>query len=373
MEVCMYYYKTFYKPTREAQIQYTVDMLYQGIVPASIYNYNAPPEKITIRKESKETFSINQPIYNALINVLEQVNDELDYSYTDYRIPKSSGGFRIISAPNEQLKTLQRTVVNLLERLNATAHDAAYAYTAQRTCKDAIIKHQRAENNWFYKFDIKDFFPSCTVTVLKNNLKFIYPFCCLPNAALDKIIKLATRNGALPQGSPLSPLLSNVLLMPFDFMMTFSMRPFKGVYTRYADDIIISTAHKHQLDFIQRIIKSHLQEISPDLKINTEKSRCGSIKGSNWNLGLMLNADNNITIGHKKKMELKAKINNFIFDFTNRNYWSIIDTQVLQGELNYFKTIEPEYAVFVIQRLEQKHNTTRTLAEMFSDIISGRV
>lgn len=369
----MYYYKTFYKPNLNTPIQYTTDMLYNGVLPESIYRYTAPPEKITIRKESYTSFTINQQIYNALINVLNLVNDELDFSYTDYRIPKASGGYRTISAPNEQLKSIQREVANLLERLGTTAHDAAYAYTPQRTCKDAIIKHQQANNQWFYKFDIKDFFPSCSINILKNNLKYIYPFCYFSEEILNKIIELATRNGSLPQGSPLSPLLSNVLLTPFDFMMTFSMRPFKGVYTRYADDIIISTAHKHQLDFIQRIIKSHLKEISTDFKINTEKSRCGSIKGSNWNLGLMLNADNNITIGHKKKMELKAKINNFIFDFTNRNYWSIIDTQVLQGELNYFKTIEPEYAAFVIRRLEQKHNTTRTLAEMFSDIISGRV
>ena len=87
---------------------------------------------------------------------------------------------------------------------------------------------------------------------------------------------------------------------------------------------------------------------------------------------VVLNKDNNITIGHKKKMELKAKINNFIFDFTNRNYWSIIDTQVLQGELNYFRQIEPEYADFVVNRLETKHRS-RSLSSMFADIIAGRV
>ena len=71
-------------------------------------------------------------------------------------------------------------------------------------------------------------------------------------------------------------------------------------------------------------------------------------------------------------MKLKAKINNFIFDFTNQRYWSIIDTQVLQGELNYFKSIEPEYAQFVIKRLEQKHHSP-SISSMFSDIIARRV
>ena len=87
----------------------------------------------------------------------------------------------------------------------------------------------------------------------------------------------------------------------------------------------------------------------------------------------MLNKDRNITLGHEKKMKLKAKINNFIYDFTNQNFWSIIDTQVLQGEVNYFMNIEPEYAAFVIHRLEQKHNTHQSLSAMFVSIINGSV
>jgi hypothetical protein len=71
-------------------------------------------------------------------------------------------------------------------------------------------------------------------------------------------------------------------------------------------------------------------------------------------------------------MELKAKLNNFIFDFTNRRYGSIIDTQVLKGELNYFRQIEPEYANFVVNRLENKHHCP-SISSMFADIISGRV
>ena len=70
-------------------------------------------------------------------------------------------------------------------------------------------------------------------------------------------------------------------------------------------------------------------------------------------------------------MKLKAKINNFIYDFTNQNYWSIIDTQVLQGEVNYFKQIEPDYAAFVINRLEQKHNTHLSLPAMIASIVNG--
>ena len=370
------YYKTFYKLNNVHNYtpSCTVDMLYANLTPTNITGNYGPPEKFTLRKDSKDssTFNINQETLNLLQIMLTQAS-EISKEYSVYRIAKSTGGYRTISAPNESLKNKQRDVYNLLHSLGAMPHDAAYAYIPQRTCKDAVQKHQQADNKWFYKFDIKDFFPTCTTEILKTILKQVYPFCSMPEDTLDLILDLATYNNALPQGSPLSPLLSNMVLTPFDFIMHYSIRAFDGVYTRYADDILISTPTKHDLNFIQRIVQNHLTELSPNFRLNVDKARCGSKNGSNWNLGLMLNKENNITIGHKKKMILKAKINNFILDFTNSNYWSIIDTQVLQGEVNYFKTIEPEYANFVIQRLEQKYQCRSTLAEMFSAIISGRV
>ena len=95
----------------------------------------------------------------------------------------------------------------------------------------------------------------------------------LAEAQLDAIINIATYNGALPQGSPLSPLLCNMVLLPFDWAMYYSTKHFDGVYTRYADDILISFSDKKQLSFISHIIQGHL----PDgLTLNNAKSRCGS-------------------------------------------------------------------------------------------------
>jgi len=368
------YYKTFYK--NNVTLDYSVDSLYAHQTIPSV-EVASVPEKITVRTEQPFTILTNAAnttklaILQRLVhNAMQCLNTGIP-QYTQYRIPKTKGGFRCITAPSDELKSLQKNIYNILTGLGATAHNAAYAYEPHRTCKDAVLKHQKSNSEWFYKFDIKDFFPTCTDTLLQTTLKEVFPFCCLSETLLNDLIKVATYQNSLPQGSPLSPLLSNLVLTKFDYIMTYSVRPFNGTYTRYADDILISTPTKHELSFIQHIVQKHLNEVSPTLRLNKEKSRCGSKNGSNWNLGLMLNKDNNITLGHKRKMELKAKINNFIFDFTNQDYWSIIDTQVLQGEVNYFKTIEPSYASFVINRLEQKYLTNYTLQQMFHQIISG--
>lgn len=357
------YYRTYFQRTNF--VQYTIDDLYNN------RSQNTPIERNvqTIRVETiPESWVINSATYNQTLTDFFNTHPVV-IAYTEYHIPKTSGGYRLISAPDPELKLVQKELYTMLYNMGAYAHDAAYAYVKERTCLNAINEHRTHGTEYFYKFDLNNFFPSCTTEVLIRQLKQVYPFCMFTEDNLNKIINISTYNNALPQGSPLSPLLCNMVLLPFDWAMYYSIRHFDGVYTRYADDLLISVKTRKQLSFIQHIITQHLPE---GLTLNTEKSRCGSINGHNYNLGLVLNKDHNITIGHKKKMELKAKINNFIFDFTNRNYWSIIDTQVLQGELNYFKQIEPQYANFVIRRLEHKHHSP-SITSMFADIISGRV
>jgi len=358
------YYRTY--PTRDNNGQLTIEDLYAG---RTLPTQNESSVK-TIRVTNKPpAWHLDSSLFEYNLKRLLDTTP-IEIQYTEYNIPKASGGYRLISAPSDELKEMQKKIYDICLRFGAHAHDAAYAYIKNRTCLNAMQKHRNANTKFFYKFDLHDFFPSCTMEVLSRQLKQVYPFCMLSDETLNRVIEIATYNGALPQGSPLSPLLCNMVLLPFDWAMYYSIRHFNGVYTRYADDILISFNDKKQLQFIKHIIKRHLPE---GLNLNDSKSRCGSIAGRNRNLGLVLNKEHNITIGHKKKMELKAKLNNFIFDFTNQRYWSIIDTQVLQGELNYFRQIEPEYANFVVNRLENKHHIQQSISSMFADIIAGRV
>ena len=112
----------------------------------------------------------------------------------------------------------------------------------------------------------------------------------------------------------------------------------KYIYTRYADDIL--TSAKHSFEYEKVIAK--IQEILNDtpLTINEEKTRYASNSGRNWNLGVMYNKDNKITVGHKQKNHIKVSVHNFI---TNRADWSIDDVQYLLGQLSWLKNVEPDY------------------------------
>lgn len=363
------FYRTYYIAERLQTPQFSIEDLYAGCIPENTNTTEAVSTK-TIRVSNIPARWLEESDrLNTVLSNFFNLNANVEIAYTEYHIPKATGGYRLIAAPTDELKDCLRELLKILERFGAAAHNCAHAYIKQRDCLTAIQQHQAAKTQWFYKFDLDSFFPSCTTQLLEETLSYVYPFCIMSAQNLRNLIRFATYHKALPQGSPLSPLLSNIVLTSFDWAMYYSIRHFNGIYTRYADDVLISFPTKKQLSFVENIVQGHLPN---GLRLNQEKSRCGSVAGRNYNLGLVLNKENNITIGHKKKMKLKAKLNNFIFDFTNQRYWSIIDTQVLQGELNYFKSIEPEYAQFVIKRLEQKHHSP-SISSMFSDIIARRV
>ena len=129
------------------------------------------------------------------------------------------------------------------------------------------------------------------------------------------------------------------------------------VYTRYADDIILSS----DLAFNWREVQDTIVDIVANkfhapFSLNMTKTRYGSSAGRNWNLGVMLNSDNQITIGHSKKKVFKAMLFSFMNDEKNGNVWSLEDTQHLQGLISYYKMVEGATIETIIKSYSAKFN-----------------
>lgn len=333
------------------------------------------PDPESIRDTNKETrrANINAACMLAY-NFLLQHNitpENMPAQYDKFFIPKASGGMREINAPKPELMAVMRQIKDLLHIAQPYIHNAAFAYVEGRSTRDALAVHQANGSKWFLKLDLKDFFTSCNGEYLMRQLTNIHPYTLVSPGTLNWLIALCMLNGGLPQGTPLSPYLTNITMVPIDYKLNLKLHTVDGanlVYTRYADDLLISSTQDFDWRKVIQIVKAVLREERAPFTIKDEKTRYGSAAGRNWNLGLMLNKDNQITIGHKQKQRLRAGINNFLRDFTNGIIWTTIDTQQLMGNLSYLHSIEPDYCSYIIRELEQKYhkNFKRTCKEVFA-------
>lgn len=284
--------------------------------------------------------------------------------YHSFKIPKRSGGLRQIDAPLDDLMQALRELKFIFEKkLFASYHTCAFAYVRGRSTIDAVKRHQRNNSKWFLKLDYHNFFGSTTPEFVMNMLSQIFPYNELLKSqrgkdALDKALSLCFLNGGLPQGTPISPTITNLMMIPIDHAIAKYARDHSPhlTYTRYADDILLSSDLKFSWNNVQNDIIEIVNKFNAPFSLNTAKTRFGSSAGRNWNLGVMLNKDNQITVGHNKKKVFKAMLFQFCSDYKNGNPWSVDDVQHLQGLKSYYEMVEGDTIKTIIKTYSQKMN-----------------
>lgn len=300
----------------------------------------------------------------------------LTTQYRIFHIPKHSGGMRQICAPKPRLFADQIALRTLFEtEFSALYHTTAFAYCKGRSIKHCIKRHQANKSKWFLKLDFSDFFGNTSSEFVLQQLEKIAPFSevmrdKIGRQRLEQALSLCFLNNGLPQGTPISPMLTNLVMIPFDHELNKRLHERGFVYTRYADDIQISHREEFNPVRITGIVNSVLRDLSMPYHLKPTKSRFGSSSGRNFNLGLMLNGDNQITIGYKQHKLLKARLHSFIMDAKNNRPWSKQEAERLMGQFAYFESIEPKTAQYVIDHLSRKLGVN-VRSELICAISSG--
>ena len=169
-------------------------------------------------------------------------------SYTTFTIPKKSGGVRTISAPTKMLKSML-TYTNRILQAFYKAPDCVTGFVPAKSVVDNAERH--IGMNYVFNTDLKDFFPSIPQARVWGALK-CQPFnfkeeiasaiaglCCIEETYKTEKGKYATKH-YLPQGSPCSPTLTNIVCHNLDWKLSGLARRFHLRYSRYADDITFS-------------------------------------------------------------------------------------------------------------------------------------
>ncbi|MBI5360473.1 MAG: RNA-directed DNA polymerase [Planctomycetes bacterium] len=243
-----------------------------------------------------------------LLQELQISDKELDWfvkhpewHYTVVSIPKKSGGARTIYAPKKRMKRIQRWILSeILSK--ARVEGSAHGFAKGRSITTNAFPHTGTEI--IVNIDLENFFDS---------VKLWRVYCAFRNfgysGELSSIFaRLCCVKGALRQGLPTSPALTNVVCAMLDRRLNGLAVKFGCTYTRYADDMTFSGDLKFKaslsrfIPILKKIIRGE------KFKINRSKMRI-TRKGSQQKVtGLVVNEKVNIP---REKMRLwRAIIHN---------------------------------------------------------------
>ena len=203
-------------------------------------------------------------------------------------IPKDNGSVRLLGVPCVVDRVIQQAMVQVLTPVfEPTFSDFSYGFRPNRSAEDAVRKAQEymAEGySHVVDLDLSKFFDTVNHDLLmtfvdrtlddKDIRRLIYVY--LKSGVMADESFTATEEGT-PQGGPLSPLLSNIYLTPYD--KELEKRGLR--FVRYADDCNIFTKSKYSCKRVKDSVVRFL-EGKMKLKVNMEKTEARSAVGSSF-------------------------------------------------------------------------------------------
>ncbi|WP_051302827.1 reverse transcriptase domain-containing protein [Salibacterium aidingense] len=222
---------------------------------------------------------------------------EMKDRYKSFEIPKKNGETRSIVAPSKSIKILQRKL-NYILSLNYSNRPTSHGFIKGKSIVTNAQPH--VKQSVVLNFDLKDFFS--TINFGRVRGVFI-KFFDIGDDAATVLANICCKDNVLPQGAPTSPIISNIVCYKLDKELLKFAKKHSCVYTRYADDITLSTNKKHfPNEMIQlnkqtyTLSKSLFNKIENNgFKINDNKTRIRYCSQRMEVTGLTVNEKPNVT------------------------------------------------------------------------------
>lgn len=198
--------------------------------------------------------------------------------YNDFQIPKRSGGVRTISAPVLELKILQQHLANLLEeciteidKTRGIKNTLSHGFRPKHSIMTNAATHRN--RRYVFNVDLHDFFGSINFGRVWRYFEKQRDFSLYP-AIARTLAQIACHNSVLPQGSPCSPVISNLIAHILDIRMAKLAARTGCKYSRYADDLTFSSNRPNFPTAIaKKVDDTNIWE--PGAKLLKEIKRCG--------------------------------------------------------------------------------------------------
>lgn len=266
-------------------------------------------------------------------------------------IPKAGGGTRQLGVPTVLDRLIQQALHQVLSPIfEPEFSDFSYGFRKGRSAHEAILqakRYQEEGRNWVVDMDLEKFFDRVNHDILmarvgrkvkdKRIRRLIRSYL---NAGVMEGGIVSARDMGTPQGSPISPLLSNILLDDLDKELDKRGHAF----CRYADDSNIyvrsEKAGRRVLDSITRFVEKKLK-----LKVNQGKSAVARPSRRKFlGYSFMRNKERiKVRVPKESIRKIKKKLKQVFRQGRGRNLEKFIKEMlnpVIRGWINYYKLVE---------------------------------
>jgi RNA-directed DNA polymerase len=279
-------------------------------------------------------------------------------------IPKDTGGVRMLGIPTVVDRMLQQAIYQVLSPIYEEVFDKhSYGFRLGKNAHQAIIKAQEYLNeghSWVIELDLEKFFDKVNhqklMHLLSQKVKDKGTLLLINSYLKTGIMEggvVSQRIAGTPQGSPLSPLLSNIMLHELD--QELNKRGHR--FVRYADDCSIYVKSKKSAERVKESIIKYI-ECDLLLKVNKEKTKI-SRPAESYLLGFSyyrMKGKYEIRISPKSvnRVTRKCKMITKSSDPTEASLKLTKLDEIIHGWVNYFKLAN---AKSIMEKLDEMIRT----------------
>ena len=262
--------------------------------------------------------------------------------YKKFFIPKKPLGFRVLHAPVRELKFIQVWILrNILVHLRSSR--CSTAFEPGNSILDNAARH--IGQSYVMNVDIRDFFPSITA----NKVFQIFSSVGYSTEIAWLLTNLLTFKGRLPQGSPASPKLANLICHRLDARIMGYCLQKNMNYSRYADDITISTSNRVHIKGAIRFLG--FVTGAEGFSLRPEKTAVLGRKKAKKITGLIVSDE--VRVGRRRYREMRAMILQAIV----KN--DVEKLKYIHGYMNFLKDVD----VTTFKMLYEYHLTIKNKIE----------
>lgn len=258
--------------------------------------------------------------------------------------------------PSERLRAYHSFIRLFLVDFLPVHEETVFSYRKGVSARAAVEQH--ALSRHFFVTDIESFFPSITRDILRQTITSAMAEIPIADLSdhLEHVLDLLCVDDVLPIGFSTSPGLSNAALYPFDVAFHARCRQLGTIYTRYADDIILSSSERAIVDAGEESLNDFLDRMFEGrLRLHRGKSKHLHRGGKIKLLGMALLPNGTISVDTSFKNEIETMLHLYLRDRERFNTMQEIGpakTEArLAGLLNYVNTVDQLY----LEKLRRKY------------------